>query len=226
MPVGTIVPFFGDTAPLGWFFCNGSYIPDEGRFNHLRIALGSNILPDLSNSFLNNSTYLIIKKKFEYGENNLRIDANPYLSHNSIIFSSDSVNLLSFFYTTPCDDFWCAFKFNQDTLINYLIIEESSIKDEDYNSLIISCSNDSTDGIDGEWNNKITHEVKSIKVNDYDSTRHYNLSNNTAYKFYKIKLNLSFSPGEWGFDAISIKDIILAKRISSNDFNVNYIIKY
>ena len=36
VPIGTIVPYAGNTAPPGWLLCNGSEIPSDAKYQNLR----------------------------------------------------------------------------------------------------------------------------------------------------------------------------------------------
>ena len=46
MPVGSIVAYYGKTAPDGWLLCNGDDIPKEEKYKDLRTLLGKST-PDL-----------------------------------------------------------------------------------------------------------------------------------------------------------------------------------
>ena len=51
IPVGSIVPYAGNTAPGGWLECDGSSF-DSTEFPRLRKLLGSSKLPDLRGEFV------------------------------------------------------------------------------------------------------------------------------------------------------------------------------
>lgn len=46
VPVGTVVAFYGNTAPEGWLLCQGQAIPNEDKYQKLRELIGNNT-PDL-----------------------------------------------------------------------------------------------------------------------------------------------------------------------------------
>ena len=46
VPAGTVVPFAGSTAPLGWLLCDGDTF-SAGTYPELAVALGGTTLPDL-----------------------------------------------------------------------------------------------------------------------------------------------------------------------------------
>ena len=50
-PVGTVISYYGTTAPDGYFVCNGASF-DAEAFPKLRAVLGSNVLPDLRGYFV------------------------------------------------------------------------------------------------------------------------------------------------------------------------------
>jgi hypothetical protein len=51
IPVGTVVSYWGSTAPAGWILCNGQAVPSSSEYNALRNIVGSNV-PDLRGMFL------------------------------------------------------------------------------------------------------------------------------------------------------------------------------
>ena len=51
VPTGTIVAFWGYTAPPGWLLCHGQTVPTGSEYESLRKMVGSN-LPDLRGLFL------------------------------------------------------------------------------------------------------------------------------------------------------------------------------
>lgn len=56
VPVGTITAFYGETAPEGWMLCDGSTIPNDGRFENLIDMIGPEV-PDLRGVFLRGVNY-------------------------------------------------------------------------------------------------------------------------------------------------------------------------
>lgn len=53
VPTGTIMPFIGDTAPMGWLLCDGSVIPNGALKTMLtNLGLSSSVTPDLQGRFL------------------------------------------------------------------------------------------------------------------------------------------------------------------------------
>lgn len=56
VPVGTIMPYVGTTAPVGWLLCDGSSIPSGDQYEQLKSVLGttwgSTKVPDLRGMFL------------------------------------------------------------------------------------------------------------------------------------------------------------------------------
>lgn len=51
VPVGTILPFMGTTAPEGWVMCDNTNISDS-KYDALRAVLGTSHTPDLRGRFL------------------------------------------------------------------------------------------------------------------------------------------------------------------------------
>jgi len=51
IPVGTIVSYFANEAPLGWLLCDGKKISNESKYKALRDLIGTNT-PDLRGMFL------------------------------------------------------------------------------------------------------------------------------------------------------------------------------
>ena len=47
VPVGSIVAYYGATAPQGWLPCDGSAIPADAKYQELKTALGRTNTPDL-----------------------------------------------------------------------------------------------------------------------------------------------------------------------------------
>ena len=50
-PVGTVISYYGTTAPDGYFVCNGATF-DAASFPKLHAVLGTNVLPDLRGYFI------------------------------------------------------------------------------------------------------------------------------------------------------------------------------
>lgn len=67
VPTGSIMPFVGTTAPIGWVMCDGSAIPSDASGTALIAILGGNSTPDLRGLFLRGAG-----KNTNYAE----IDAN------------------------------------------------------------------------------------------------------------------------------------------------------
>lgn len=67
VPTGSIMPFVGTTAPIGWLMCDGSAIPSDASGTALIAILGGNSTPDLRGLFLRGAG-----KNTNYAE----IDAN------------------------------------------------------------------------------------------------------------------------------------------------------
>lgn len=57
---GTIVPFYGATAPKGWLLCNGSNF-DQDEYKNLYSVLGSATTPDLRGRYIvgADATYMV-----------------------------------------------------------------------------------------------------------------------------------------------------------------------
>lgn len=51
-PVGSVIAYFGTTAPDGWLFCDGSAIGADSKFDILKTVLGSTNVPNLTDMFL------------------------------------------------------------------------------------------------------------------------------------------------------------------------------
>lgn len=63
VPIGTIIPYAGDTAPAGWLLCDGSLIPSDSKYQNLRNLIqrkydptGVNFLTPNLNGQLNSGT--------------------------------------------------------------------------------------------------------------------------------------------------------------------------
>ena len=54
VPTGSIMPFIGTTAPIGWLLCDGTAIPSGTFYDNLKVLAGSNT-PDLRAMFLRGS---------------------------------------------------------------------------------------------------------------------------------------------------------------------------
>ncbi|SHG43199.1 Microcystin-dependent protein [Flavobacterium segetis] len=52
VPTGSIMPFIGTTAPVGWILCNGSALPLDASAAALKILLGTDNAPNLQGMFL------------------------------------------------------------------------------------------------------------------------------------------------------------------------------
>ena len=228
LPVGTVVPFFGVTLPLGWLFCDGSLITDEDKYRQLKTTLGSNILPDLSETFIDESHCLSIRKNYEYTDN-LCINGRFYSSHGSPEDLFDhTISRYSYYHNTTTFDFWCAYEFNKDTLVTDLIVYDFCLSgcSTAYSKINISGSLDSFDDINTVWEqinySSVIIDNKHILWDWGHQTAcdsiNYKLNTNKKYKLFKIQINFCSS--------ILISEIIMKKRLSINDFNINYIIKY
>jgi microcystin-dependent protein len=51
VPTGSIMPYIGDTAPVGWALCNGKPLPSDASATALKALIGNNA-PDLQGMFL------------------------------------------------------------------------------------------------------------------------------------------------------------------------------
>ena len=219
LPVGTIVPFFGESAPLGWLFCDGSMITEEEKFLQLKMLLGNNKLPDLKNVFLDKTTqlYYQTKNKFELSEN-LCIKGKSYSSHGESEFMFDNKVSTRFVQeSSSLIDFWCAYMFNKDTIVNAIVLVDPLSSFNAHIGLNVIASNDSLNAIDGNWE-VIDYDIEQFNNN---TITYYHLNNYKQYKIYKISLKV---PAAWGYASIEFSDILMKTRVAN--FHINHIIKY
>ena len=86
VPTGSIMPFIGTTAPLGWLLCNGDAIPTAPHTVALRSLLRGSNTPDLQGMFLRGtgtsplSTATVVKEGPELMST--QQDSNKEHSHN------------------------------------------------------------------------------------------------------------------------------------------------
>ena len=52
VPTGSIMPFIGTNAPVGWILCNGSALPSDASATALKALLGNTNAPNLQGMFL------------------------------------------------------------------------------------------------------------------------------------------------------------------------------
>ncbi len=83
IPVGTVVPYAGSSAPKGWFLCNGDKF-DTSTYPELHDVLGSDTLPNLKNRFITGAgDKYTLKETGGQDEVTLTVDEMPSHNHNN-----------------------------------------------------------------------------------------------------------------------------------------------
>ena len=90
VPTGSIMPFVGATAPVGWVLCNGDAIPVNSNTEALRTLLGSANTPNLQGMFLRGTGRSPVNNQSGPGLKGTQSDSYKSHSHDKGSLSNDT----------------------------------------------------------------------------------------------------------------------------------------